>query len=173
MVVTASIVVGCPGGQGQTVPINTADATPPSVFVLETLGRKGGEVRVTTTSGDVSGTLAADDSIALSGRVDDSEGVKQAALWGTTEKTCLFADGHAEKQGPELVGAPLVESTDPATSGSTTTQRVVSHPLKVSDSVCAQGSGLTGLKFVFWVTGQNWGVGIAQSATLTLTFSNP
>lgn len=107
------VVAACPGPQGTTVPINTADTSLPTVFALETLGRKGGEVGVTATSGPVSAMLAADDSIAVVGRVDDSDGVRTVAVWGTSKKICVDAAGFATMTGLGVAGAPLAESTHP------------------------------------------------------------
>jgi hypothetical protein len=163
----------CTGPQGSSVPVNTGDTTPPVVFSLETLGRQGGDLHVTETSGAVSGTLAASDSIQVAARGDDSEGVRQVAIWGTTTKTCTDPSGNATREGPGLAGAPLADSTDTAAPGGTTTiQRVVSVPLRLADYSCQAGSRLA-LEFDFWVTAQNFGGGTAQSEHLTLTFNQP
>ena len=141
------------------------------MFTLETLGRQGGELRVSETSGPVAGTLSANDSIQLAARGDDPEGVRQVAIWGTTEKTCTDANGIATRQGPSLAGAPLAESTDTATTGGTTTnQRVVTYPVRVADYTCPQGSTVS-FELIFWATTQNFGGGTDQSDTLTLTYT--
>jgi hypothetical protein len=166
------IAVSC-GPQGQSVPINTGDSTPPVVFSLETLGRQGGDLRVSQTSGPASGTLSATDSIAVAGRVDDPDGVKGVAIWGTEKKTCIDpVSGLGTTTGPGLAGVPLIESTDTQTSGTTTNQRAISTPVRVSDYSCPQGQKLS-FELVFWATGQNYGGGTAQSAQLTLTFAAP
>ena len=172
IVVVGSVAVVSCGPQGASVQINTGDTSPPVVFSLETLGRQGGEVRVSQTSGPMSATLSPTDSLAVAARVDDPDGVKQVAIWGTEKKTCTDPTGVGTVTGPGLAGAPLIDSTDNATSGTTTNQRTISQPVRVADYTCPQGQKMS-LELVFWATGQNYGGGTAQSDHLTLTFTTP
>src|SRR5439155_1740005 len=85
----------------------------------------------TQSSGAVSATLSATDSLAVAARADDPDGVKEVAIWGTDKETCTDSQGLATVRGPGLAGAPLVESADTATSGTTTVQRTVSQPVVI------------------------------------------
>jgi hypothetical protein len=165
------ISVSCTGPQGASVPINTADTTPPVIFSLETVGRQGGELFVSQSSGPVSGSLAATDSFIVAARADDPEGVRQVQILGTLMKGCTNP-----QTGEGAVGAPgpgdvLAESTETSTT-TTTIQRVVSTPVRMADYTCNPGENLS-VELVFWATGQNFGGGAVQSDKLTLTFTTP
>lgn len=165
-------VMACNGPQGSPVPINTGDTTSPVIYSLATVGRQAGDLDVNQTSGPLTGALSATDSIQVAARADDPDGVRQVAIWGTERKTCTDPQsGLGTITGPGLAGAPIAESTETAT-GTTTNQRVVSTPVRISDYSCPQGQKLS-LELVFWATGQNFGGGTAQSDQLTLTFTAP
>ena len=175
--IVASIAVtiaGCQEGpEGSPVPVNTADSTPPLVFELTTQGKEGGEIRVTAASGPLSGTMAADESMAVIARIDDPEGVKAAEVWGTEEKTCIASNGIATQTGPGLVAVPLIANTDTATAGGTArTRRSARQPVVLSNFTCPQGQEMS-LELVFWAEGENFGGGRVRSDVMTLTFTAP
>lgn len=166
--VACLIAVSACGPQGSQVPVNTGDTTAPAIFSLETVGRRGGELRVTQTSGPVSGTLAADESIAVVARADDPEGVLYVGIWGGRKLICAEPSG-----GYVASGTALVTSTDTAVAGGTTTvQRIVSYPVRFTDLECPEGSGLP-LEFEFWAGAGNFGGMSTDSNILTLKFIAP
>lgn len=170
-----TVASACNEPQGSPVPVNTGDTTPPVIFSLGTQGREGGDLRVTETSGPVSGTMAADESMAVVARADDPEGVRTVEIWGTVEKTCADPQsGLSTRTGPGLVALPLVENIDTATAGGTTTdQRTVRHPVVMTTFTCPQGQRLS-LKLVFWAEAANFGgVRAPLSDFLTLMFDAP
>lgn len=165
----------CGEPQGSPVPVNTGDTTPPVIFSLGTQGREGGEIRVTQTSGPVSGAMVADESMAVVARADDPEGVRTVEIWGTEEKTCADPQsGLSTRTGPGLVALPLVENIDTATAGGTTTnQRTVRHPVVMTSFTCPPGQQLS-LELVFWAEAENFGGERAPlSDFLTMTFEAP
>ena len=167
-------VAGCSGGTGSPVPVPSSDSTPPVVTAVGTLGKSGGEVEVTPTSGPISASWKGASSLVLGARAEDPEGVREVAIWGTTEKTCTDASGIATKTGPGLPGAPLAASTDTATPGGTTySARQVQYTIEVSSFVCPPGTQELIAKQVFWATATNFGAGATKSDTLTLTYTRP
>ncbi len=166
------ILAACPGPQGPIVPVNTGDSTAPEVFAVETLGRKGGDLRVTPTSGPVSGSLAADESMQVVARVDDPEGVKEVTIWEGAKQTCVDAAGDATSEG-SLDGQAAVTSTDSGGAATTTAQRTASHAVNVAGYTCPAGTRLLSLVLVYWTTGRNYAGTETRSSKLTLTFTSP
>ena len=162
------------GPEGSPVPVNTADTTPPVIFEVTTQGKEGGDIRVTTTSGSISGTLASDESMAVIVRAEDPEGVKSAEVWGTEEKTCTDPQsGIATRTGPGLVALPLIASTDTATAGGTArTVRSARQPVVMTSFTCPQGEELS-LKLVFWGEAESFGGARTRSDVMTVNFTAP
>ena len=157
---------------GSAVPINTADTSPPVIISLRTQGHEGGELQVTQTSGPITGTLAANESMAIIAVAEDPEGVRTVEVWGTDEKTCTSQSGIATRTGPGLVALPLKESTDTATfPGETRTQRSARHGVVMTDFTCPPGQELW-LELVFWAEAVNYaGQRAAISDFMTLRFN--
>ena len=153
------------------MPVNTADTTPPVIFELTTQGKEGGDIEVTPTSGPVTGTLAADKSMAVIARAEDPEGVQSVEVWGTEEKTCGNPQtGLSTRTGPGFVALPLIANTDTATTGGTArTQRSARQPVVLSSFTCPQGQELS-LKLVFWGEAESFGGARTRSDVMTLTF---
>ena len=173
LVACVVVVAACEvGPEGSPVPVNTADTTPPVIFEVTTQGKEGGDIRVTTSSGSITGTLADDESMAVIVRAEDPEGVQAAEVWGTEEKTCTdLQSGIATRTGPGLVALPLIASTDSATSGGTArTIRSARQPVVMSDFTCPQGDELS-LKLVFWGEAESFGGARTRSDVMTLTFT--
>jgi hypothetical protein len=159
---------------GSTVPVSTGDVSPPTVAGPETLGRQGGELAVTPTSGAVTGSWSGTESIVIAARAEDPEGVKEVAIWGTTQKTCTDAGGTATNEGPGSATVQLAVSTDPATPGGTAqSARQVQLVVKAADFRCPAGTVSLAVKQEFWVTGRNFGGGETKSDKLTLTHARP
>lgn len=88
-------LIGCPGGTqllqgeaGQQVTVKASDQTPPSGITLETNGRTGGEVTLALGAPPLAISIGKGDSFILRAIAEDSDGIKEVAIWGTTEKTC-------------------------------------------------------------------------------------
>jgi hypothetical protein len=163
-------LLACTGPVGPTVPVPASDSTPPVLTALETLDRVGGQLSVTPSSGAVAGSWSGAESLTISARVDDPEGAREVAIWGTTRTTCFSADGTGSGGNPGLASAPLAVNSDSATpGGATQTGRVVTYTIRMSDFSCAPEFVGLSVEHVLWAIGRNYGGGEARSANLTLT----
>ena len=175
LVACVAVVSACEQGpEGSPVPVNTADTTPPVILEVTTQGKEGGDIEVTPSSGSITGTLAADESMAVIVRAQDPEGVKAAEVWGTEEKTCTDPQsGIATRTGPGLVALPLIANTDSATTGGTArTIRSARQPVVMTDFTCPSGDELS-LKLVFWGEAESFGGARTRSDLMTLSFTTP
>ena len=125
------------GEAGQQVTVKAADQTPPSGITLETQGRPGGEVTLAVGAAPMTITIGRGDSYILRAVAEDVDGVKEVAIWGTSEKVCEDpATNTASAPGPGLSGVPIVKDMSSATAGGTaTSKRYVSYVVKV-DATC-------------------------------------
>lgn len=151
-------LVGCPGvtqllqGEaGQQVTVAAPDQTPPSGIALETHGRTGGEVTLGIGASPLAINIGRGDSFILRAVAEDSDGIKEVAIWGTTEKTCTDpTTGTAQHDGPDLASAPLTKDMSSATVGGTASSvRYVSYVVKV-DITCPPTAPRLEVQFVFW-----------------------
>ena len=116
-----------------------------------------GSLTATSSSGPVGAQWADRETLTLFARVDDPEGVREVAIWGTTKLTCVPASGLATTRGPGLVTAPLTVSTDDAKAGEMTrTAREVEWTIQAGDFRCPARSQLIAEQ-VFWGAGSNFG----------------
>ena len=171
---TCLVLCGCPGAQqllrgssGSEVPVNTADASPPTGLTLETKGLPGGEVGVHLNYAPAVGHLPLDQSALVYASAEDPEGLKEIAIWGTDEHSCIDSQGTAAKTGPGLAGGRLTTETDPtAPNGKAHTQLYVSY--RLSPAGCPQGTRLDSQKFVLWAEASNYGGQKLKGPTLTI-----
>jgi hypothetical protein len=169
-------VVGCAGvtqllqGEaGQQVTVKVSDQTPPSSIILETQGRTGGEVTVGLGDPPLAISIGRGDSLVLRAVAEDSDGIKEVSILGTTEKTCADpATGMAQHVGPGQ-RALLVKDTSSATVGSTASSvRYVSYVVQV-DISCPATLRFVSQKFVFWGEAENFSTQRSTSPSLTVT----
>jgi hypothetical protein len=159
------------GGTGQQVTVKASDPTPPSGITLETHGRPGGEVTLGIGAPSLAIIIGRGDSYFLRAIAEDPDGIKQVAIWGTTEKTCEDpATGIAQLTGPGLVGAPLVQDMSAATvGGAASTGRYVSYVVKVDIQCPATAPRFVSQKLVFWGEATNFSNLRTKGPWLTIT----
>jgi hypothetical protein len=152
------------------VTVKGSDPTPPSEITLETQGRPGGEITLTVGAQPVKLDMGKGDSFILRAIAEDPDGIKEVALWGTSEKTCEDpATDKASHSGPGLVSAALIKDSSAAPVGGTATSaRYVSYMVKV-DVACPHGPRFASQKFVFWGEAKNFSNVSTTGPKLTVT----
>ena len=170
-------LVGCSGvtqllqGEaGQQVTVKASDQTPPSGITLETQGRAGGDVILGLGAPPLAINIGRGESFILRAVAEDSDGIKEVAIWGTTEKTCTDpTTGTAQVTGPGLQAAPLIKDMSSATVGGTASSvRYVSYVVKV-DSTCPPTAPRLIVRFVFWGEAKNFSSLRTLGPKLTIT----
>lgn len=170
-------VGGCGGGtqllqgeSGQQVTVKTSDQTPPSGITIETQGRAGGDITLGRGAPPLAINIGRGDSFFLRAVAEDSEGIKEVSILGTTEKVCEdSATGAAQHVGPGQK-APLVKDMSSATVGGTASSvRYVSYVVKVDISCSPTTLRFVSQKFVFWGEAENFSNRRSTSPSLTVT----
>lgn len=158
------------GGAGQQVTVKASDTTAPSAITLETQGRASGDVILNLGMPTMAITMGKAESFLLRAIAEDIDGVKEVAIWGMDEGTCIEpTTGLAQKIGPGLAGAPLELNADPATVGEEAyTKRYVSYAVKVN-TTCQGSLRFLSQTFTFWAEGTNFSGLIAKGPQLTIT----
>ncbi len=158
------------GGAGQQVTVKAQDPTAPSAITLETQGRVGGDVILNLGMPTMAITMGKAESFLVRAIVEDPDGVKDVAIWGTDERTCMDpTTGVAQKSGPGFAGAPLILNPDPATAGGMAyTKRYVSYTVKVN-TTCPGNLRFLSQTFTFRAEGTNFSGLIAKGPELTIT----
>lgn len=157
------------GEAGQQVTVKASDQTPPSGITLETQGRTGGEVTLGLGAPPVAISIGRGDSFVLRAVAEDSDGIKEVSILGTTEKTCADpTTDMAQHVGPGQA-TPLAKDTSSAAVGGTASSvRYVSYVVKV-DISCPANLRFLSQKFVFWGEGKNFSGVHTSSPRLTIT----
>ena len=145
------------GEAGQQVTVKASDQTPPSGITLETQGRAGGDVTLGLGAPPLEINIGRGDSFVLRALADDSDGIKEVAIWGTTEKTCTDPTTNmAQHVGPGQK-APLVKDmSSSAVGGTASSVRYVSYVVKVDISCSPTTLRFVSQKFVFFVETTNF-----------------
>jgi len=147
---------------------------PPTAIKLSALDLPDGTLTATSFTGPLGAQWSARETLTLFARVDDPEGVREVAVWGTTKHTCVAASGLATTRGPGLATAPLAVSTHvPEPGEMARTAREIHYTIQARDFSCPAGSRQLIVEQVFWAAGNNFGGGAITSNTLTLTYVRP
>jgi hypothetical protein len=152
------------------VTVKASDPTPPSGITLETQGRPGGEVTLAVGAAPLAITIGRGDSYFLRAIAEDPDGVKEVAIWGTTEKVCEDpVTNTASPPGPGLSGAPIVKDMSSATAGGTaSSMRYVSYVVKV-DVSCPAALRFVSQKLVFWAEAESFSNLRSKGPSVTVT----